>query len=36
MRLSLQEYFGKLKDDPEKWGECYSALLGAFKAQKEL
>ncbi len=36
MRLSLQEYFGKLKDDPERWWECYSALLWAFKAQKEL
>jgi len=36
IRLSLQEYFGKLKDDPERWWECYSALLWAFKAQKEL
>lgn len=34
--LSLQEYFWKLKDDPKKWGTCYSALLGAFKAQIEL
>ena len=36
MRLSLQEYFGKLKDDPERWWECYGALLWAFKAQYEL
>jgi len=34
--LSLQEYFGALRDEPERRGECYAALLGAFRAQMEL
>ena len=34
--LSLQEYFPSLKDDKEKWGAPFAALLGAFKAQEEL
>ncbi|AKL94833.1 phosphoribosylformylglycinamidine synthase PurL [Clostridium aceticum] len=33
VRLSLQEYFEKLGDIPEKWGKPYSALLGASYAQ---
>ncbi len=32
--LSLQEYFERLEDDPNKWGQVVSALLGAFEAQK--
>lgn len=36
VRLTLQEYFEKLGKDPIKWGKPFSALLGAFKAQKEL
>ena len=32
--LSLQEYFERLGDDPDKWGKPVSALLGAFLAQK--
>ncbi len=36
LRLSLQEYFEKLGQNPEKWGKPFSALLGAFYAQKEL
>lgn len=32
-RLSLQEYFEKLGNSPEKWGKPYSALLGASYAQ---
>lgn len=36
IRLSLQEYFEKLGKDPEKWGKPFSALLGAFYAQKKL
>lgn len=36
IRLSLQEYFEKLGQDPTKWGKPFSALLGAFYAQKEL
>ncbi len=34
--LSFQEYFLRLGRDPERWGIPLSALLGAFKAQKEL
>ena len=34
--LSFQEYFEKLGEDPSRWGKPLSALLGAFKAQKEL
>lgn len=35
-RLSMQEYFEKLEDDPSKWGKPFSGLLGAYTAQKEL
>ena len=34
--LTFQEYFKKLGKNPERWGEPFSALLGAFKAQVEL
>lgn len=34
IRLSLQEYFERLGDDPKKWGKPFSALLGAYKVQK--
>ncbi|UWG95828.1 phosphoribosylformylglycinamidine synthase [Dehalobacter sp. DCM] len=34
-RLTLQEYFGKLTD-ATKWGQPFSALLGAYYAQKML
>lgn len=34
--LSLQEYFPSLKNDSEKWGAPFAALLGAFKAQEDL
>ncbi|ODA42997.1 phosphoribosylformylglycinamidine synthase [Desulfosporosinus sp. BG] len=36
VRLTLQEYFERLGTDPEKWGKPFSALLGAFYAQKKL
>lgn len=36
IRLTLQEYFEKLGEDPKKWGKPFSALLGAFSAQLEL
>ncbi|SDF69509.1 phosphoribosylformylglycinamidine synthase [Sporolituus thermophilus] len=36
IRLTLQEYFEKLGKDPHKWGKPFSALLGAFYAQKQL
>ncbi|ATW23417.1 phosphoribosylformylglycinamidine synthase [Candidatus Formimonas warabiya] len=35
-RLSLQEYFEKLGKEPSRWGKPFSALLGAFYAQKKL
>ncbi|WP_248285409.1 phosphoribosylformylglycinamidine synthase [Dehalobacter restrictus] len=35
IRLTLQEYFGKL-NDAGKWGQPFSALLGAYYAQKQL
>lgn len=34
--LSMQEYFPKLKDNPKKWAQPFLALLGAYKAQKDL
>lgn len=36
VRLTLQEYFEKLGQDPKRWGKPFSALLGAFYAQKLL
>jgi phosphoribosylformylglycinamidine synthase len=35
-RLSMQEYFEKLGNDPERWGKPVSALLGALYAQLTL
>ncbi len=35
-RLTLQEYFGSLRDDPPRWGQPLAALLGAFHAQATL
>lgn len=32
--LSLQEYFGRLEQDPLRWGNVFQALLGAYQAQK--
>ncbi|WP_314686347.1 phosphoribosylformylglycinamidine synthase [uncultured Bifidobacterium sp.] len=34
--LSLQEYFGKLRDVPERWGHPTAAVLGALSAQIDL
>ena len=34
--LSFQEYFEKLMKEPKRWGKPMAAVLGAFKAQKEL
>ncbi len=31
--LTLQEFFEKLRDDPERWGKPFAALLGALEAQ---
>ncbi|MGB6222937.1 phosphoribosylformylglycinamidine synthase subunit PurQ, partial [Haloferula sp.] len=36
IRLTLQEYFPKLGDDPTRWGLPFASLLGAFEAQHEL
>lgn len=35
-RLTLQEYFERLGQDPRKWGKPFSALLGAYYAQMQL
>ena len=34
--LTLQEYFEKLRDVPERWGKPLAALLGAYYVQKKL
>ncbi|MBO5926099.1 MAG: phosphoribosylformylglycinamidine synthase [Clostridia bacterium] len=34
--LTFQEYFERPKKEAKRWGKPLSALLGAFKAQKEL
>jgi phosphoribosylformylglycinamidine synthase len=31
--LTLQEFFEKLRDDPQRWGKPFAALLGALEAQ---
>lgn len=36
VRLSLQEYFQRLGQDPQNWGKPFSALLGAYYIQKAL
>ena len=33
VRLTFQEYFKKLGNDPYRWGEPFAALLGAYNAQ---
>ncbi len=34
--LTLQEFFEKLRNEPERWGKPFAALLGALDAQLEL
>lgn len=36
VRLSLQEYFEKLGQSPEKWGKPFAAILGASYAQDKM
>ncbi|MBP5540360.1 MAG: phosphoribosylformylglycinamidine synthase [Bacteroidales bacterium] len=36
VRLTFQEYFKKLGQDPYRWGQPFSALLGAYHAQMGL
>ncbi|MDL2220168.1 phosphoribosylformylglycinamidine synthase [Eubacteriales bacterium OttesenSCG-928-N14] len=35
-RLSFQEYFERLENDPKRWGKPTAALLGALEAQLQL
>ena len=34
--LTFQEYFERTQGDPKRWGKPFSALLGAYAAQKRL
>lgn len=34
IRLTFQEYFERLGEDPTRWGKPFAALLGSFDAQK--
>ncbi len=36
IRLTFQEYFEKLGQDPKRWGKPFAALLGALRVQREL
>ena len=36
IRLTFQEYFPKLGNDPKRWGMPFAALLGAYHAQQSL
>ncbi len=36
VRLTFQEYFERLGQNPERWAKPFTALLGALKAQTEL
>ncbi|MCQ4636190.1 phosphoribosylformylglycinamidine synthase [Anaerovorax odorimutans] len=36
IRLTFQEYFEKLGQDPKRWGKPMAALLGALRVQREL
>ncbi len=33
IRFTFQEYFKRMTSDPERWGQPFSALLGAYDAQ---
>lgn len=34
--LTLQEFFEKLRNEPDRWGKPFEALLGALDAQLHL
>ena len=36
IRFTFQEYFKRLGDNPSRWGEPFSAMLGAYHAQMAL
>ncbi|MBR1623351.1 MAG: phosphoribosylformylglycinamidine synthase, partial [Pseudobutyrivibrio sp.] len=35
IRFTFQEYFRRMSEDPKRWSQPFSALLGAYKAQME-
>ncbi len=35
-RLTLQEYFEKLRMEPHRWGKPLAAILGAYRVEREL
>ena len=36
IRLTFQEYFERLREDADRWGKPFGALLGSIEAQKQL
>ena len=36
IHFTFQEYFGRMSEDPKRWSQPLSALLGAYHAQKAL
>ncbi|MCL2087423.1 MAG: phosphoribosylformylglycinamidine synthase [Oscillospiraceae bacterium] len=36
IHLSLQEYFKSVRDCPQRWGDVFAAMLGAFAAQMSI
>ena len=36
IRLTFQEYFERLGNNPSRWGKPFAALLGAYQAQSDL
>ncbi len=36
IHFTFQEYFGRMSQEPERWSQPLSALLGAYRAQKAL
>ncbi len=36
IRFTFQEYFGRMNEEPARWSQPVSALLGAYRAQKGL
>jgi phosphoribosylformylglycinamidine synthase len=35
IRFTFQEYFKRMTEDPERWSDPFSAMLGAYEAQME-
>ena len=35
IRFTFQEYFRRMSEDPKRWSQPFSALLGAYRAQME-